>query len=179
MALCRRVQRRRDHHHDAVRVWPYEVYCEALEGEDRPRRRWDYRQVEEERPLPQELKLRVAEAYLHGEGDRKALALKHGVRNSARIRDRVKRYRGGGGPPSDRQATERPIIVETCKKSQLRYGYRHVATVLRKATGIRIADKKGFGKAHRLVQQRAHQETPRRKQPGRVQTRPGCLIHFF
>lgn len=106
MALCRRVQRRRDHHHDAVRVWPYEVYCEALEGEDRPRRRWDYRQVEEERPLPQELKLRVAEAYLHGEGDRKALALKHGVRNSARIRDRVRRYRGRG-ESSLRQAGNR------------------------------------------------------------------------
>lgn len=167
MALCGRVQRRRDHHHDAVRVWPYEVNCEALEGEDRPRRRRDYRQIEEEQPLPQELKLRVVEAYLHGE------------RNNARIRDWAKRCRGGGGPPSDRQATERPIIVETCEKSQFRYGYRRVATVLRKATGIRIADKKGFGKAHRLVQQRAHQETLRRKQPGRVQTRPGCLIHFF
>ncbi len=38
---------------------------------------------------------------------------------------------------------------------------------------------RGFGEVHRLVQQRAHQETPGRKQPGRVQAQPGCLIHFF
>lgn len=44
-------------------------------------------------------------------------------------------------PPSDRQATERPAIVEICKKSQFRYGYRRVADTLRKATGARIADK--------------------------------------
>ena len=45
---------------------------------------------------PQELKLRAVEAYLRGEGDRKALALEHGVRNGAQIRDWVKRYREGG-----------------------------------------------------------------------------------
>ena len=45
---------------------------------------------------PQEFKLRVVEAYLRGEGDRKALALEHGVRDGAQIRDRVKRYREGG-----------------------------------------------------------------------------------
>ncbi len=44
-------------------------------------------------------------------------------------------------PPSDRQATERPTIVEICEKSQFRYGYRRVADTLRKATGVRIADK--------------------------------------
>lgn len=44
-------------------------------------------------------------------------------------------------PPSDRQATERPTIVEICGKSRFRYGYRRVADTLRKATGIRIADK--------------------------------------
>ena len=50
-------------------------------------------------------------------------------------------YYHEANPPSDRQATERPAIVEICKKSQFRYGYRRVADTLRKATGIRIADK--------------------------------------
>ena len=36
--------------------------------------------------------------------------------------------------------------METCKKSQFRYGYRRVATVLHKAMGIRIADKKDLEK---------------------------------
>ncbi len=39
--------------------------------------------------------------------------------------------------------------------------------------------REGFGEVHRLVQQRAHQEAPGRKQPGRVQAQPGRLIHFF
>lgn len=43
--------------------------------------------------------------------------------------------------PSDRRATERPTIVEICEKSQFRYGYQRVTDTLRKATGIRIADK--------------------------------------
>ncbi|WP_431996078.1 transposase [Slackia piriformis] len=46
-----------------------------------------------------------------------------------------------GEPPSDRQATERPAIAGICEKSQFRYGYRRVADTLRKAAGIRIADK--------------------------------------
>ena len=50
-------------------------------------------------------------------------------------------YYHEANPPSDRQATERPVIVEICEKSQFRYGYRRVATALRKAAGIRIADK--------------------------------------
>ena len=50
-------------------------------------------------------------------------------------------YYHEANPPSDRQATERPAIVEICKKSQFRYGYRRVADTLRKATGARIADK--------------------------------------
>ena len=44
-------------------------------------------------------------------------------------------------PPSDRQAAERPAIAGICEKSRFRYGYRRVADTLRKATGIRIADK--------------------------------------
>ena len=36
---------------------------------------------------PQELKLRAVGAYLRGEGDYNALALEHGVRNGAQIRD--------------------------------------------------------------------------------------------
>ena len=45
---------------------------------------------------PQGLELRVVEAHLRGEGDYRALALEHGVRTRAQIRDRVKRYREGG-----------------------------------------------------------------------------------
>lgn len=67
--------------HAATRVRPYEVNREALEEEDRPRRRRGYRQAEEEQPLPQEFKLRVVGAYLRGEGDYRDLALEHGVRN--------------------------------------------------------------------------------------------------
>ena len=50
-------------------------------------------------------------------------------------------YYHEANPPSDRQATERPAIVEICEKSQFRYGCRRVADTLRKATGVRIADK--------------------------------------
>ena len=45
---------------------------------------------------PQEFKIRVVEAHLRGEGDYRALALEYGVRNSAQIRDWVKRCREGG-----------------------------------------------------------------------------------
>ena len=45
------------------------------------------------------------------------------------------------GPPSGRQATERPAIAGICEKSRFGYGYRRVADTLRKAAGIRIADK--------------------------------------
>lgn len=54
---------------------------------DRPRRNSRY---------PRDFKLRVVEAYLRGEGDCRALALEHGVRNGAQTRDRTKRRRGGG-----------------------------------------------------------------------------------
>ena len=50
-------------------------------------------------------------------------------------------YYHEANPPSDRQPTERPTIAEICEKSKFRYGYRRVADTLRKATGIRIADK--------------------------------------
>ena len=46
-----------------------------------------------------------------------------------------------GEPPSGRQAAERPAIAGICEKSRFRYGYRRVADTLRKAAGIRIADK--------------------------------------
>ncbi|WP_297632924.1 IS3 family transposase [uncultured Slackia sp.] len=36
---------------------------------------------------------------------------------------------------------ERPAIAGICEKSRFRYGYRRVADTLRKAAGIRIADK--------------------------------------
>ena len=118
--LCGQIRRWRDHHHAAARVWPYEVNREALEGEDRPRRCWGHRQAEEEQPLSPEFKLRVVEAYLRGEGDCKALALEHGVRNSAQIRDWVKRYREGGDdalavhPPGRRR--KEPASEETLEQ---------------------------------------------------------------
>ena len=68
----------------------------------------------------EEFKLRVVEAYLRGEGDYKALALEHGVRNSAQIRDWVKRYREGGDDalvvrPSGRRRKE-PASEETLEQ---------------------------------------------------------------
>ncbi len=39
--------------------------------------------------------------------------------------------------------------------------------------------REGSGEAYRPVWQRAHQETPGRKRPGRVQAQPGRLIRFF
>lgn len=50
-------------------------------------------------------------------------------------------YYHEANPPSGRQAAERPAIVEICEKYQFGYGYRRVADTLRKAAGIRIADK--------------------------------------
>lgn len=90
------MRRRGDHHHAATRARPHEVDREALEGGtdrggvgavDGPRRN---------NRCPQGLELRVVEACLRGEDDRRALALEHGARNSAQIRDWVKRYREGG-----------------------------------------------------------------------------------
>lgn len=46
--------------------------------------------------IPRDFKLRVVEAYPLGEGDCRALALEHGVRNGAQTRDRAKRRREGG-----------------------------------------------------------------------------------
>lgn len=70
-----------------VKLWRERIDQGGVGAIDRPRKNNRY---------PQEFKLRVVEAYLRGEGDYKALALEHGVRNSAQIRDWVKRYREGG-----------------------------------------------------------------------------------
>ena len=80
-----------------VKLWRERIDQGGVGAIDRPRKNNRY---------PQEFKLRVVEAYLRGEGDYKALALEHGVRNSARIRDRVRRYRGRG-ESSLRQAGNR------------------------------------------------------------------------
>ena len=215
---------------------------------DRPRRNSRY---------PRDFKLRVVEAYLRGEGDRRALALEHGVRNGAQTRDRAKRRRGGGDdapavhPPGRRRrepageealdrrcarlemeagtlrrtaasaaalsaaggstrrrsrrggnirsprsrspsgcrappiaATRRaPLgqaggraaaIAGICEKSRFRYGYRRVADTLRKAAGIRIADKT----AHKAVREegllcRARRRRRRRSCMGRAGS-TGC-----
>lgn len=70
-----------------VKLWRERIDQGGVGAIDRPRKNNRY---------PQEFKLRVVGAYLRGEGDYKALALEHGVRNSAQIRDWVKRYREGG-----------------------------------------------------------------------------------
>ena len=36
-------------------------------------------------------------------------------------------YYHEANPPSDRQATERPVIAGICERSRFRYGYRRVA----------------------------------------------------
>ena len=74
-----------------VKLWRERIDQGGVGAIDRPRKN---------NRCPQEFKLRVVEAYLRGEGDCKALALEHGVRNSAQIRDWVKRYREGGTTPS-------------------------------------------------------------------------------
>lgn len=65
---------------------------------DRPRRNSRY---------PRVFKLRVVEAYLRGEGDRRALALEHGVRNGAQTRDRAKEE-GARGRGDARSAVRPP-----------------------------------------------------------------------
>ena len=44
-------------------------------------------------------------------------------------------------PKIDRQADCRKDIVDICNGAKMRYGYRRVAALLRRRTGIRIADK--------------------------------------
>lgn len=74
-----------------VKLWRERIDQGGVGAIDRPRKNNRY---------PQEFKLRVVEAYLRGEGDYRALALEHGVRNSAQIRDRAKRRRGEATTPS-------------------------------------------------------------------------------
>ena len=77
-----------------------------------------------------EFKLRVVEAYLRGEGDYKALALEHGVHNSAQIRDWVKRYREGGDDalavhPSGRRrkgAASEETLEQRCARLEMEVG---------------------------------------------------------
>ena len=61
-----------------AKLWRERIDQGGVGAIDRPR---------ENNRYPQEFKLRVVEACLRGEGDCKALALEHGVRNSAQIRD--------------------------------------------------------------------------------------------
>lgn len=94
-----------------VKLWRERIDQGGVGAIDRPRKNNRY---------PQEFKLRVVEAYLRGEGDYRALALEHGVRNSAQIRDWVKRYREGGDDalvvhPSGRRRKE-PAGEETLEQ---------------------------------------------------------------
>lgn len=94
-----------------VKLWRERIDQGGVGAIDRPRKNNRY---------PREFKLRVVGAYLRGEGDYKALALEHGVRNSAQIRDRVKRYREGGEdalavhPPGRRR--KEPASEETLEQ---------------------------------------------------------------
>lgn len=94
-----------------VKLWRERIDQGGVGAIDRPRKNNRY---------PREFKLRVVEAYLRGEGDYKALALEHGVRNSVQIRDWVKRYREGGDDalvvhPSGRRRKE-PASEETLEQ---------------------------------------------------------------
>lgn len=70
-----------------VKLWRERIDQGGVEAIDRPRKNRRY---------SQEFKLRAVKAYLRGEGDYRALALEHGVRNSAQIRDWAKRHQEGG-----------------------------------------------------------------------------------
>ena len=94
-----------------VNLWRERVDQGGVGAIGRPRKNNRY---------PQEFKLRVVEAYLRGDSDYKALALEHGVHNSAQIRDWVKRYREGGEDalvvhPSGRRRKE-PVGEETLEQ---------------------------------------------------------------
>lgn len=85
------------------------------------------------------------------------------------------RARADGGRPVHvpqgklpRQREGRELLLDGQDRALLRLGGRRPRYL-----------REGLGEVYRLVQQRAHQETPERKQPSRVQTRPGRLIHFF
>ena len=73
-----------------VKPWRERIDQGGVGAMDRPRRNSRY---------PRDFKLRVVEAYLRGEGDCRALALEHGVRNGAQTRDRAKRRRGEATTP--------------------------------------------------------------------------------
>ena len=70
-----------------VKLWRERIDQGGVGAMDGPRRNSRY---------PRDFKLRVVEAYPLGEGDCRALALEHGVRNGAQTRDRAKRRREGG-----------------------------------------------------------------------------------
>lgn len=94
-----------------VKLWRERIDQGGVGAIDRPRKNNRY---------PREFKLRVVGAYLRGEGDCKALALEHGVRNSAQIREWAKRYREGGDDalavhPSGRRRKE-PANEETLEQ---------------------------------------------------------------
>ena len=63
-----------------VKLWRERIDQGGVGAMDRPRKNNRY---------PRDFKLRVVEAYLRGEGDCRALALEHGVRNGAQTRDRT------------------------------------------------------------------------------------------
>ena len=119
-----------------VKLWRERADRGGVGAIDGPRRSDRY---------PQEFKLRVVEAYLRGEGDYKALALEHGVRNSAQIRDWVKRYREGGEDslvvhPSGRRRKE-PAREETLEQrcARLEMEAETLKRMAASATGISAA----------------------------------------
>lgn len=106
-----------------VKLWRERIDQGGVGAIDRPRKNNRY---------PQEFKLRVVGAYLRGEGDYKALALEHGVRNSAQIREWVKRYREGGEDalvvhPSGRRRKEPAGCLWQAKSQQ--NGLLHLSTL--------------------------------------------------
>ena len=86
-----------------VKAWRERIDQGGVEAIDRPRKNSRY---------TQEFKVEVVEAFLAGEGDYKELASRFGVRNSAQIRDWVKRYLEGGEDALARRASGRRKKVE-------------------------------------------------------------------
>lgn len=86
-----------------VKAWRERIDQGGVEAIDRPRKNNRY---------TQEFKVEVVEAFLAGEGDYKELASRFGVRNSAQIRDWVKRYLEGGEGALVRHASGRKRRAE-------------------------------------------------------------------
>lgn len=132
---------------------------------DRPRRNSRY---------PRDFKLRVVEAYLRGEGDRRALALEHGVRNGAQTRDRAKRRRGGGDdapvvhPPGRRrkEPAGEEALDRRCARLEMEAG------TLRRTAASAAALSSAGGSTRRRSRRGGNIRSPRSRSPSGCRAPP-------